>query len=176
MQGWHVIQDVHLPCRRHQRAVWLLCVKAHLKTAWALAAHILASEATPCSHHVAFAPATGACLALPIFSMPLAGPESGLKASCKISSAAVQVKNYQLPNLMAFYPRATDTGSECAMYDLHYLPSSLCTGVSRSRLRSLGLSLSLSLSLSRGLSLQDDTCCIMRQTKSGSLLLAIQQC
>jgi len=43
------------------------------------------------------------------------------------------------------------------LHALHYLPSSLCTGVSRSRFRSLGLSLSLSLSLSRGLSLQDDT-------------------
>ncbi len=43
------------------------------------------------------------------------------------------------------------------LHALHYLPSSLCTAVSRSRFRSLGLSLSLSLSLSRGLSLQDHT-------------------
>ena len=43
------------------------------------------------------------------------------------------------------------------LHALHYLPSSRCTGVSRSRFRSLGLSLSLSLSLSRGLSLQDHT-------------------
>ena len=73
--GWHIIQCVQLPCRRHQRAFWLLCVKAHLKTAWALAAHILATEVEKYSDHISLTPSTGPWFAFSIFSMPFAGPE-----------------------------------------------------------------------------------------------------
>lgn len=60
--------------------------------------------------------------------------------------------------------------SNCAKVPLHYLPSSLCTGVSRSRFLSLGRSLSRSRSLSLGLSLQQGMCVISGDKDALSLL------
>ncbi len=99
---WHVIQGVQLPCRRHQRAFWLLCVKAHLKTAWALAAHILATEIEKCSDHISLTPPTGPWFAFSIFSMPFAGPERVLNlhsTACRTTIQVMQAPSANLANL-----------------------------------------------------------------------------
>jgi len=96
---WHVIQGVQLPCRRHQRAFWLLRVKAHLKTAWALAAHILATEIEKCSDHIALTPSTGSWFALPVFSMPFAGPEGVLNLHSTACRTTIQVMQAPSANL-----------------------------------------------------------------------------